>query len=100
MTNELSGLLLSFDAPGYPSIPIYGEVFLKTIGMDADNQIRDLTCMCMIACGFSLLAYILLLVRAPRSAKNHFKKMKRNTHHLALTHNNSEYSEDCELDDE
>ncbi|KAG3110032.1 hypothetical protein PI125_g10386 [Phytophthora idaei] len=32
MTNELKGLILKFDAPGYPAVPVYGEVYLKTLG--------------------------------------------------------------------
>lgn len=85
MTNELSGLLLSFDAPGYPAIPVYGEVFLQTLGMDVDNQIRDLICLCSLAVAFMFVAYVLLLVRAPRSAAKHFKNMKKTTMKFART---------------
>ena len=83
MTNELDGLLMSFNAPGYPAIPIYGEVFLKTIGMDVDSQNRDLAYLCILAAGFMVLAYLLLLLRAPRSAGTHFKQMMKTTIKLA-----------------
>ena len=77
MTNELAGLVLSFDAPGYPPLPIYGEVFLETIGMDTNNQTRDLLCLCGLALGFSVVAYLLLLLRVPRSAVQHFQRMQK-----------------------
>ena len=77
MTNELAGIVLSFDAPDYPPIPIYGEVFLETIGMDVDNQVRNLVCLCGLAAGFSLAAYVLLLFRVPRSAGRQFRRMRK-----------------------
>ena len=77
MTNELAGIVLSFDAPGYPPIPIYGEVFLETIGMDADNQIRNLVCLCSLALGFCMVAYLLLLLRVPRRAARQFHRMQQ-----------------------
>lgn len=83
MTNELAGLVLSFDAPGYPAIPVYGEVFLETIGMNVDDQIRDLICLCGLAAGFCVLAYLLLLFRVPRSAAQHFRKMERENKRLS-----------------
>lgn len=82
MTNELSGLVLSFDAPGYPAIPVYGEVFLETIGMNADNQIRDLICLCSLAAGFSVASYLLLLLRVPPSAALQFRRMHRENRRL------------------
>lgn len=95
MTNELTGLLLSFDAPGYPTIPIYGEVFLKTIGMDEGRQTADLICLCSLTIGFSVLAYLLLLLRVPSSAGKHFQRMHNENKRLppeepsARTHANS-----------
>ena len=67
ITNELTNVLLSFDAPGYPEIPIYGEVFLQTIGMEADHQTRDFVCLLALIVGFALLSYILLCLRVPAS---------------------------------
>jgi ABC-2 type transporter len=84
MTNELSGQVLSFDAPGYPSIPVYGEVFLKTIGMDAGNQTRNMACLCTLALGFGVVAYFLLLTRVPPSAAVLFNKMEKENRRLAL----------------
>ncbi|CAB9509231.1 Putative white-brown complex homolog protein 30 [Seminavis robusta] len=83
MTNELDGLLLSFDAPGYPSIPVQGEVFLATIGMKVENQTRDLIYMCSLAFGFSIVAYMLLLLRVPISAGTHFRRMQNETERLS-----------------
>lgn len=85
MTNELSGLVLSFDAPGYPALPIYGEVFLKTIGMDAANQTRDLICLCSLALGFMVVAYLLLLLRVPSSARRQFQRMQNENKRLSQT---------------
>lgn len=76
MTNELAGLLLSFDAPGYPALPIYGEVFLLTVGMDTSNQTRDLICLCCLAVGFGAVAFLLLLIRVPPSAGRQFQRME------------------------
>lgn len=83
MTNELSGMVLLFDAPDFPPLPIYGEVFLKTIGMDADNQTRDLICLCSLAAVFAVLSYLLLLLRVPPSAASQFRKMKKENKRLA-----------------
>jgi len=83
MTNELSGLMLSFDAPGYPPLPVYGEVFLHTIGMETDNQTRDLICLCTLAAAFSIAAYLLLLLRVPPSAARQFQKMHRENKELS-----------------
>jgi ATP-binding cassette, subfamily G (WHITE), member 2 len=76
MTNELAGLLLSFDAPGYPEIPVYGEIFLLTIGMDVDNQLRDLICLCCFALGCMVAAYMLLLLLVPQCAGRQFQSME------------------------
>ena len=81
-TNELSGLLLSFDAPGYPELPVYGEVFLATIGMNANNQLRDLICLCSLAIGLMMVAYLLLLLRVPPSAGRQFQNMERENKRL------------------
>jgi len=83
MTNELSGLVIKFDAPGYPSIPVYGEVFLKSIGMDVENQMTDLICLCSLAFGFSLVAYLLLRLRVPPSAATLFRVMQKENKRLA-----------------
>lgn len=82
MTNELSGLVINFNAPGYPSLPVYGEVFLKSIGMDINNQLRDLVCLCFLCLGFSLSAYLLLLLRVPSSAATLFKMMRKENSRL------------------
>jgi ATP-binding cassette, subfamily G (WHITE), member 2 len=76
VTNELNGLLLAFDAPGFPSFPVYGHVFVETIGMDVSNQSRDIMCLCGLGAGFALFAYLLLLLRVPPSAASFFKRMK------------------------
>ena len=76
MTNELTGLVLDFDAPGYPPIPAHGQVFLETVGMDVDNQSRDLICLCSLAAGFSAAAFGLLMLRVPPSAAKQFRRMK------------------------
>lgn len=65
MTNELKGLLLKFDAPGYPPVPVYGEVFLKTLGMDYSNRYYDLTALALIAAGLNVLAFLFLALQVP-----------------------------------
>jgi ATP-binding cassette subfamily G (WHITE) protein 2 len=65
MTNELKGLLLKFDAPGYPPVPVYGDVFLKTLGMDYANRYYDLTALALIAGGLNVLAFLFLALQVP-----------------------------------
>jgi hypothetical protein len=65
MTNELYGTIITFDAPGYPPFPVYGQVFLETIGMDIGNQTRNLVCLTCLAVGFTLASYLLLLMHVP-----------------------------------
>lgn len=65
MTNELKGLLLKFDAPGYPSVPVYGDVFLKTLGMDYANRYYDLVSLAVIAVGLQILSYLFLSLQVP-----------------------------------
>lgn len=81
MTNELQGLLITFNAPGYPSFPVFGEVFLETIGMDIDNQTRNFACLSGLAIGFSIAAYVLLLVQLPASD---FPQMERSANDSSL----------------
>ncbi|CAB9505804.1 Putative white-brown complex homolog protein 30 [Seminavis robusta] len=85
VTNELTGLLFSFDAPGFPRLPVRGEVFVETIAMDVDNQTRNLICLCGLAAWFSLLAYLLMMLRVPRSAASFFKRMQKENERLATT---------------
>lgn len=66
MTNELKGLLLTFDAPGYPSVPVYGDVFLKTLGMDYANRYYDLISLGVISLGLQILSYLLLSLQVPQ----------------------------------
>ena len=65
LTNELKGLLIKFDAPGYPTVPIYGDEFLKTLGMDYANQKYDLLALLVITIGCNGLAYLLLALHVP-----------------------------------
>lgn len=65
MTNELKGLLLKFDAPGYPAVPVYGDVFLKTLGMDYANRYYDLVALTLIAVGLNVLAFLFLTLQVP-----------------------------------
>lgn len=65
MTNELQGLILNFNAPGYPSIPIYGEEFLRTLGMNIDNQIYDLVALSILIFGSVSISYCILLLQIP-----------------------------------
>ncbi len=76
MTNELSGLLLTFDAPGYPSVPVYGEVFLQTLGFDLSNQMRDVVCLIVIAIVLHVISFALLASQVPRTPKLHLKDKK------------------------
>lgn len=69
MTNELKGLTMVFNAPGYPSIPVQGDVFLKTLGMDFEDQVMDLIALIVIIVVFNALALLLLYIRTPRAAK-------------------------------
>lgn len=73
ITNELSDTLISFDAPGYPAIPAYGEVFLAVLGTNIDHQFRNLICLCSLFLGFSVVTCILLLLQVPRSRKRFTK---------------------------
>lgn len=65
MTNELRGLLLTFDAPGYPAVPVYGDVFLKTLGMDYANRYYDLIALALIAFSLQILAFLFLSLQVP-----------------------------------
>ena len=65
MTNEMKGLIINFNAPGYPDVPVYGEVFLKTLGMDYKNQVFDLLALGVIALIFNMIAYLLLALKVP-----------------------------------
>jgi len=78
MTNELSGTELLFDAPGFPVVPVYGEVYLETIGLNYDHQFRDLLCLCSLMIGFYVSAYGLLLLRAPPNAITYFQGIRKN----------------------
>ncbi|OQS04617.1 ATP-binding Cassette (ABC) Superfamily [Thraustotheca clavata] len=71
MTNELQGLLLSFDAPGYPAVPIYGEVFLKTIGQDVNNQVQDICCLIGFIIVLNIASYIALSLQVPKQTRLH-----------------------------
>ncbi|KAG1683927.1 hypothetical protein DVH05_012502 [Phytophthora capsici] len=65
MTNELKGLILKFDAPGYPAVPVYGEVYLKTLGMDYANRYYDVTALALIAVSLQVLAFLFLSLQVP-----------------------------------
>ena len=95
MTNELSGLVIDFNAPGYPSIPVYGEVFLKSVGMDVENQMRDLVLLCCLGLGFSLVAYLLLLLRVPPGAATLFRKMQKENVRLVKTNRSEDEDDDA-----
>ncbi|CAH0476264.1 unnamed protein product [Peronospora belbahrii] len=65
MTNELKGLILKFDAPGYPAVPVYGEVYLKTLGMDYANRYYDVVALALIAVSLQVLAFLFLTLQVP-----------------------------------
>ena len=65
MTNELKGLILEFDAPGYPAVPIYGEVYLKTLGMEYANRYYDVAALALIAVSLQVLAFLFLSLQVP-----------------------------------
>lgn len=65
MTNELKGLILKFNAPGYPAIPVYGEVYLKTLGMDYANRFYDVAALALIAVSLQVLAFLFLSLQVP-----------------------------------
>uniref|UniRef100_M4BS88 ABC transporter domain-containing protein n=1 Tax=Hyaloperonospora arabidopsidis (strain Emoy2) TaxID=559515 RepID=M4BS88_HYAAE len=65
MVNELVGTTLSFDAPGYPAIPVYGEVYLRTLGMDYADRYYDVAALAAIACVLQFLALCFLLRQVP-----------------------------------
>ncbi|KAE9025199.1 hypothetical protein PR003_g11701 [Phytophthora rubi] len=65
MTNELKGLILKFDAPGYPAVPVYGEVYLKTLGMDYANRYYDVAALALIAVSLQVLAFLFLSLQVP-----------------------------------
>lgn len=57
MTNELRGIVLTFNAPGYPSIPIYGDVFLKTMKLYYSNRYYDVLALAVLTFAFQIGAY-------------------------------------------
>jgi len=63
LTNELQDTVLSFDAPGYPSIPVRGTVFLETLNLFVDNQMKDLLALCAMSVVFNTITYIRLKIR-------------------------------------
>ncbi|CAI5705208.1 unnamed protein product [Peronospora effusa] len=65
MANELEGTTLSFNAPGYPAIPVYGEVYLKTLGMDYTQRYYDVAALAFIAIILQVFAYFFLLHQVP-----------------------------------
>ena len=65
MVNELEGTPLSFDVPGYPAIPVYGEVYLGTLGMDYADGYYDVAALAAIACVLQFLALCFLLRQVP-----------------------------------
>uniref|UniRef100_M4BS99 ABC transporter domain-containing protein n=1 Tax=Hyaloperonospora arabidopsidis (strain Emoy2) TaxID=559515 RepID=M4BS99_HYAAE len=65
MVNELEGTTLSFDVPGYPAIPVYGEVYLRTLGMDYADGYYDVAALAAIACVLQFLALCFLLRQVP-----------------------------------
>jgi len=65
MTNELKGLIIKFDAPGYPAVPVYGEVYLKTLGMDYANRYYDVAALALIAVSLQVLAFLFLSLQVP-----------------------------------
>ncbi|KAG7377739.1 ABC transporter G member 24 [Phytophthora pseudosyringae] len=65
MANELEGVIMSFDAPGYPAIPVYGEVYLKTLGMDYTKRYYDVAALATIAIVLQFLAYLFLSLQVP-----------------------------------
>ncbi|KAG6624040.1 ATP-binding Cassette (ABC) Superfamily [Phytophthora cinnamomi] len=65
MCNELEGLILSFDAPGYPAVPVYGEVYLKTLGMDYTDRYYDVAALALIAIVLQLIAFAFLSMQVP-----------------------------------
>lgn len=66
MTNELKGLLLKFNAPGYPTVPVYGDVFLKTLGMDYANRYYDAISLAVISLGLQVLSFLFLSLQVPQ----------------------------------
>ncbi|POM76313.1 ABC Superfamily [Phytophthora palmivora] len=60
MTNELEGIVLSFNAPGYPAVPVYGEVYLQTLGMDYTDRYYDVAALALIAIVLQLVAFLFL----------------------------------------
>ncbi|CCI40641.1 unnamed protein product [Albugo candida] len=54
MTNELRGIVLTFNAPGYPSIPIYGDVFLKTMKLYYSNRYYDVLALAVLTFAFQI----------------------------------------------
>ncbi|EEY63309.1 ATP-binding Cassette (ABC) Superfamily [Phytophthora infestans T30-4] len=66
MTNELEGIILSFDAPGYPAVPVYGEVYIKTLGMDYTQRFYDVAALALIAIVLQLAAYLFLSLQVPK----------------------------------
>lgn len=71
MTNELHRLIFNFNAPGYPTVPVYGDVFLRTLGMDYANIYYDFLTLGLLALGLQLLAFLFLLLQVPTPSRFH-----------------------------
>nr|CCA24987.1 ATPbinding Cassette (ABC) Superfamily putative [Albugo laibachii Nc14]CCA26515.1 ATPbinding Cassette (ABC) Superfamily putative [Albugo laibachii Nc14] len=69
LTNELHRLIFNFDAPGYPAVPVYGDVFLRTLGMDYANIYYDFITLGLLALGLQLLAFLFLLLQVPTPSR-------------------------------
>ena len=69
LTNELDGIVLSFDAPNLPAVPVNGDVFLETLGLKMEDQLIDIVALVMIIILLNALAYILLTLRVPSTAQ-------------------------------
>merc|ERR1711933_250835 len=63
ITNELFDTILTFDAPGYPELPVFGTVFLESLNVYYDNQMFDLLAMCIITILLNIITYILLRLK-------------------------------------
>ncbi|CEG44556.1 atp-binding cassette superfamily [Plasmopara halstedii] len=65
MVNELEGIVLSFDAPGYPAVPVYGEVYLRTLGMEYTQRYYDVAALAVSSIILQILAYFFMSMQVP-----------------------------------
>eukprot|EP00164_Ancoracysta_twista_P007697 GFYU01010970.1.p1 GENE.GFYU01010970.1~~GFYU01010970.1.p1 ORF type:complete len:914 (-),score=228.79 GFYU01010970.1:148-2889(-) len=64
MTNELTSLIVKFQASGFDELELSGTVFLAYFGLKRDNFFTDVIALFVMAVGYLILTYIALRTHA------------------------------------